>query len=62
MTKASKKQLKQEAQDALLSAMMAQFLRFADEHQSEEFVQAARKEAHRVQKLFGYEPGSWVEG
>ena len=62
MKKTPKKQLKQQVQDALLSAMMVQFTRFNDENASEELVAAARKEAHRVQKLFGYEPGSWQEG
>lgn len=62
MKKTPKKQLKEQAQDALLGAMMAHFTRLYDENASDELIEAARKEAHRVQKLFGYEPGSWMEG
>lgn len=50
---------KMAAQEALMQAMMAAFTRMADAEIDPAIIAEARKQARRVEKLFGYEPGSW---
>ena len=55
----SKKEIKQTAQDNLMSSMQAAFC-------ADELTNAARdemdKQMKRVERLFGYESGSWSRG
>ena len=54
-----KKSLKHEAQNALLQSMQ---LAFCDLDNGSPLWIAADKQMCRVEKMFGYEPGSWVRG
>jgi hypothetical protein len=63
----TKTELKQEAQDALMQSMTAAFYAINDnddmtEEQREALYAAADEQMRRVEKLFGYEPGSWLRG
>jgi hypothetical protein len=56
--------LKMVAQENLLSAIQIAFERIADvpEPRREELRVAMDKQMRRVEKLFGYVPGSWQRG
>lgn len=53
------KAVKQEVQDRLMHHMMSTFYELADMNADEGLVEEARRQVRRVEKLFGYEPGSW---
>lgn len=50
---------KQEAQDQLLHGMQVAFARNEDD---EELREIMSKQMERVEKMFGYEPGSFTRG
>jgi hypothetical protein len=61
----TKTELKQKAQHELMSAMQAAFYSIADNYDDEtaaELTAAADDQMKRVEKLFGYVPGSWARG
>ncbi len=53
----TKTQIKQNAQDELMSAMQ---IAFANKQHSDELVAEISRQMERVEKLFGYKPGSWA--
>jgi hypothetical protein len=53
-----KKELKQNAQDDLLHWAASAFQSAYDNNASEEHIAALRVQFQRIEKLFGYEPGS----
>jgi hypothetical protein len=54
-----RKQMNQEVQDAILGMAMQALTAAADQNQSDEYLAAMRDQLARVEKLFGYTPGSW---
>ena len=60
VTEASKKQIKETAQDALLSALQQAFESSAAE--DEAVFAEMDKQFARIEKTFGYKPGSWTRG
>lgn len=56
-------ELKQTAQNELVSAMQVAFNSVTDsEEDSPALVEEMNKQFERVEKLFGYVPGSWNRG
>ncbi len=53
---------KQKAQDELMSAMQIAFARAHDEGTSDDLAAEMSSQMARVEKLFGYDPGSWRRG
>lgn len=53
---------KQKAQFELLSAMQIAFEIAHDQHASDDLVAEMSSQMERVEKLFGYELGSWARG
>ncbi len=53
---------KQQAQNNLMSAMQIAFARAYDEKDSADSIAEMSRQMERVEKLFGYEPGSWARG
>lgn len=60
-TKLSRAQARQKAQDELMHFMMSAFYSFADNQAPAEVVEEARQQVRRVERLFGYVPGSWKD-
>ena len=58
-TKMTTKPVKHQAQDAILHAAMNVFYHLTDEDASPELVEEAHRQINRIEKLFGYEPGTW---
>ncbi len=58
----TKTQIKHAAQSALMTAMQAEFTRMDELGEPQEVIDEMSVQWVRVQKLFGYEPGSWIEG
>ncbi len=63
----NKTEIKHAAQDALMHGMTAAFYAINDnddltEEQKAALHAAADEQMKRVEKLFGYEPGSWIRG
>ena len=58
----SRKEIKQQAQDNLMSAMQIAFLQAHDDHASSDLISEMSSQMERVEKLFGYDPGSWQRG
>ncbi len=59
LRKKKKQELKEAAQFELLSSMMHSFSAIEN---SDELLKEMDKQARRVEKLFGYEPESWMRG
>lgn len=66
MKKTSKKELKEEAQSRLLSAMSIAFNQVEDTYltreQKDALSEMMDREMKRVEKMFGYDPGSFMRG
>jgi len=60
LSEASAKENKEKAQDALMSAAQAAFE--SDDAEDSAVFKAMDKEFARIEKLFGYSPGSWTRG
>jgi len=60
LEEAPKKEIKQQAQDALMSAAQAAFE--SDAAEDSAVFKAMDKEFARIEKMFGYSPGSWTRG
>jgi hypothetical protein len=55
--------VKKGAQDALMEAMRRQLAAMPDETPDDAaFFKEAARQFRRIEKLFGYEPGSWPTG
>ena len=54
-----RRELKEQAQDALMHAMSTVWYRLSDEDASLELREETRRQFERVEKMFGYELGSW---
>jgi len=58
----SKKQVKHEAQDAIMQAVSSATMRLQDMDESSPELEAEiRKQVNRIERLFGYEVGSWTQ-
>jgi hypothetical protein len=62
-----RRELKQKAQDLLLLATTTAFIRLIDDdtlthNERHELYAEMDKQLIRVEKLFNYEPGSWLRG
>jgi len=58
----TKTEIKHAAQSVLMSGMQAEFSRARELNEPQEVIDEMSVQWLRVQKLFGYEPGSWSEG
>ena len=62
----TKTEIKQKAQDELMSAMQTAFVAYLErtwrQETSEDLVAEMSRQMARVEKLFGYELGSWQRG
>ena len=58
----TKTEIKQNAQDELMSAMQIAFTRATDESASDDLVAQMSRQMARVEKLFGYDAFSWHRG
>jgi len=60
----TKTEIKHTAQDTLMSAMQTAFAGMAEENPEdiEDIMEEMSKQFARVEKLFGYDTGSWSRG
>lgn len=57
--RAVKKSLRQEAQDMIMHAVTVVYYKLGDENASPELEAEVRRQVGRIEKMFGYQPGSW---